>query len=241
MKEPKVIQELDRTFNKVIATGQIKRFDFRGENYDFYQSKEKDGRTIYSFLAKLWAIENSIKLVGFNTTKNPAKAKNLANAADEGDWVEVIGQLNEYETASGTRVRQINVADGGIKLIERPKNPKFKVIMKGKITEYSEEDDRVKLKIGIPRFGNPDIIDEFAFVGATNNEYIQWLIKQNPSVGDVIDLEAQSIYINKRNDNNEYETKNYNLIEVINGYGKGNGDVTVNKKNDEPDNDDLPF
>jgi len=100
MKEPKVIQELDKTFNKVIATGQIKRFDFRGENYDFYQSKEKDGRTIYSFLAKLWAIENSIKLVGFNTTKNPAKAKNLANAADEGDWVEVIGQLNEYETAS---------------------------------------------------------------------------------------------------------------------------------------------
>jgi len=113
--------------------------------------------------------------------------------------------------------------------------------MKGKITKYSEEGDRVKLKIGIPRFGNPDIVDEFAFVGATNNEYIQWLIKQNPSVGDVIDLEAQSIYINKRNDNNEYETKNYNLIEVINGYGKGNGEVTVNKKNDEPDNDDLPF
>lgn len=242
-REPKIIEDVSITKCFLNGTGQLKKPKFRGETLDFFQSRTlSNGNTIYEFVADLVAGNNSIRIKGTSSSNRPTFAKDLANKFNDGDWVKLQGFLNEYiKDGIPRRNGRINTLE---KLNGQPDNPNFASVLQSKIVDYELEDGKLTLRIGIPRFKS-DEEDIFEVWGVTKDEYTKWIIDNKLGIGDYISLESVPIYRNFRNDNGEWETKNFSLIKTVYAYAKGNGEQKKDEKKEEEfqgfDLDNLPF
>jgi hypothetical protein len=241
-REPKLIEDVSVTKCFLNGTGQLKKPRYRGETLDFFQTREVNGNTIYEFIADLVAGDNSIRIKGTSSAARPTFAKDLANQFNDGDWVKLSGFLNEWvKDGIPRRNGRINKLE---KLNGKPENPGFASVLQGKIVDFEVEDSKLTVHIGMPKFKSEEE-DVFEVWGVTSDLGVKWLINNKISTSDYISLESVPIYRNFRNDNGEWETKNFSLIKTVYAYAKGNGEQKQEEQKEEEfqgfDLNNLPF
>jgi hypothetical protein len=228
-KEPRLIENTNETKSFVNVTGQIKKITYRGETYDFYKKNDFGGKISYEFTGDVLVGDNRIRVRGLNSQARPTFAKELSDTVKDGDWVKISGFLDEYKRdGKARRVVKINK----LEKIEQPDGAKLSVILKGKILSFEEKDDRIVLVIGQPKFNKVNEYNEFEVMGAKADEYSKWLINQKPVAGDFIEVKTKPINMNYQDENNDWVTKNYNLILGIEAFKKA-GQVQTQQQNDE--------
>jgi hypothetical protein len=216
--EPKVIENLSETKNFVFAKGQLKNRWYQGQPQDFYQKVERNGNTKYQFIGMLHDGKNQLLVIGNNSKNRPTYAKDLADALKNNDWVILKGSLSEYPR-DGIPRRYLNITQ--YQILKQQDEPKLRGFLIGKITSFIKKEDSVVFKIGVPWFNDPSQYNEFEVTGVLADEYTKWLLKQNPSVNDVVSIETKPVNVYEKLDNGEGVNHYYNLLVAIDGFAKG--------------------
>ena len=190
IKIPTPVNDPSKTFNRTNIVGHINRIrDKNGNVMEYFDTYEKvDGSGEYHmFAAEITAGDSKIRIKTFPSQKRPSYPKDLGDMVNDGDYVKIRGSLNENYDEERDRVyREVYVYD--LRFADEKENsPIIASTIRGKIS-YVDFDMDEGLKLVLEVNSYEDRLDEYRLKGFGDNPYIQWLLEQNPQIGDVIQV-----------------------------------------------------
>lgn len=225
---PKPLIDPSKTFNKALVVGYIQNAKSKdGERAFFDEYTKSTGENYYMFTADVRAGDNLVRLKGFNTHKSPTHARDLAEIVDVGMKVKVEGSLSEsFDEKTGKIYREILVWN--IVPADDSEQPRTAVVLQGFIDSLNYSlSDGLDLVLNIPTLAGEKRL--YHIKGSANNEYVQWLLKQNYSEGDTIKVNCYWLNSVIRDDFDEIlEVNNYlDLVRITHYHSvKASGAIT---------------
>lgn len=236
-KEPYIIEKPEQSSNFVVAVGKLQKFKDKNKTYEFYEMVEtKSGRTFPKFQALLNFNNEFFRLQGLPTQKNPTKPKELADSANEGDYVKVKGFLTQTFSEASHRtywdcmVNQIDITES------ENDRARVGVVLQGKVSRLEQiSDNNFELDIAIPNIDQTRDDRIFTVTCKSDNPYTQWIAKKGIAPGDVLKVTA---YYRNENTTDDFgrSVDSTNMIQLndIEGYAKMVEKQTVKKENKLP-------